>query len=80
MRESEHPKLILKNFKVASLRVKLLGGHEFRFVEVNSLNESKASKRGRSETPDLLNYLSLTLDNLRLKAEQSERTQALVEI
>jgi hypothetical protein len=49
-------------------------------VEVNSLNESKATQRARSEGPDLLNYLALTTENVRVKAEQGERTQALVEL
>jgi hypothetical protein len=60
------------------LKVKLFGGNEFKFLEVNSLNESKATQRGRSEGPDLLNYLALTIENVKVKAEQTERTQALV--
>jgi hypothetical protein len=52
---------VLKFFKLGSLSAKLLSGNEFKFLEVNSLYESKATQRARSENPEVLKYLGLSV-------------------
>lgn len=81
IKASDTPRFVLKNFKVGIVKIRLFGGNEFKFIECNSIYESKASKRCRNENPDLMNFISLTIEIIKMKAEKNETTvQVFLEI